>query len=93
MILLFVNCHGHEFAAGSVAVVSDGSHAEHVSSLFRPGLMEALNPREDESHGSTRKYPEELRERAVRLAVEARRDPITRAGALRRIGEQLGINP
>jgi transposase len=43
--------------------------------------------------GAPRKYPEELRERAVRLAVEARRDPITRAGALRRIGEQLGINP
>src|SRR2546423_4561018 len=40
-----------------------------------------------------RKYPDELRERAVRLAVDARRDPATRAGALRRIGEQLGINP
>jgi len=40
-----------------------------------------------------RKYPEELRERAIRLAVDARRDPVTRAGALRRIGEQLGINP
>jgi transposase len=40
-----------------------------------------------------RKYPEELRERAIRLAVDARRDPATRAGALRRIGEQLGINP
>jgi transposase len=43
--------------------------------------------------GAPRKYPQELRERAVRLAVEARRDPNTRAGALRRIGEQLGINP
>ena len=40
-----------------------------------------------------RKYPDELRERATRLAVDARRDPATRAGALRRIGEQLGINP
>ncbi len=40
-----------------------------------------------------RKYPEELRERAFRLAVEARRDPATRSGALRRIGQQLGINP
>jgi transposase len=43
--------------------------------------------------GAPRRYPDELRERAVRLAVEARRDPSTRAGALRRIGEQLGINP
>ena len=43
--------------------------------------------------GAPRKYPEELRERAVRLAVEARRAPITKAGALRRIGNQLGLNP
>ena len=40
-----------------------------------------------------RKYPEELRERAIRLAVEARRDPADRSGACKRIGEQLGINP
>ena len=40
-----------------------------------------------------RKYPEELRERAVRMAVDLRRDPATRTGALRRVGEQLGINP
>ncbi len=40
-----------------------------------------------------RKYPDELRERATRLAVEARRDPATRPGALARIGKQLGINP
>ena len=40
-----------------------------------------------------RKYPDELRERATRMAVEARRDPATQTGALRRIGDQLGINP
>src|SRR5215210_8858820 len=40
-----------------------------------------------------RKYPDELRERATRLAVDARRDPATRMGALRRIGDQLGVNP
>ena len=40
-----------------------------------------------------RKYPDELRERAIRLAVHARRDPATRVGALRRVGEQLRINP
>lgn len=40
-----------------------------------------------------RKYPEELRERAIRMAVDARRDPVTRTGALQRVGEQLGINP
>jgi transposase len=40
-----------------------------------------------------RKYSDELRERATRMAVDARRDPATRSGALKRIGEQLGINP
>lgn len=40
-----------------------------------------------------RKYPDELRERAIRMAVDARRDPATRPGALARIGGQLGINP
>ena len=38
-----------------------------------------------------RKYPIELRERATRLTVEARKDSSTRPGACRRIGEQLGI--
>lgn len=40
-----------------------------------------------------KKYPDELRERATRLAVEARQDPARKAGALQRIGEQLGVNP
>ena len=40
-----------------------------------------------------RKYPDELRERAVRMALDLRGDPATRMGALRRVGEQLGINP
>lgn len=40
-----------------------------------------------------RKYPDELRERAIRMAVDARRDPATRPGALTRVGRQLGINP
>ena len=40
-----------------------------------------------------RKYPDELRERATRMAVEARRDPVTRPGALARVAGQLGINP
>ena len=39
-----------------------------------------------------RKYPVELRERATRLTLEARKDPTSRAGACKRIGEQLGIN-
>lgn len=40
-----------------------------------------------------RKYPQELKERATRLAIEARRDPATRAGAFKRVGDQLGVHP
>ncbi|MEO3772735.1 transposase [Micromonospora sp. B9E7] len=37
-----------------------------------------------------KKYPDDLRERATRLAFEARRDPV---GAIRRIVGQLGVHP
>ena len=40
-----------------------------------------------------RKYPDELRERATRMAVDARRDPVTATGAIKRIGDQLGVHP
>lgn len=40
-----------------------------------------------------RKYPDESRERATRLVVEARRDPASAAGAIKRIADQLGVHP
>ena len=40
-----------------------------------------------------RKYPDELRERAVQMVLDAKQDPLTRTGACRRIGLQLGLNP
>lgn len=40
-----------------------------------------------------RKYPDELRGRATRLAVEARRDPASAGGAIKRIADQLGVHP
>nr|WP_190394824.1 transposase [Nocardiopsis deserti] len=39
-----------------------------------------------------RKYPPELRERAIRMTVEARRDAATRDGAIARTADQLGVN-
>jgi transposase len=54
--------------------------------------MEAIKPG-GTSMVAPRKYPEELRERSIRLALDARKSPASRAGACRRIGEQLGINP
>ena len=40
-----------------------------------------------------RKYPDELRVRAIRMVMEPRKDPASRPGACKRIGEQLDINP
>lgn len=40
-----------------------------------------------------RRYPDELREGATRLAVEARRDPGSAGGAIKRIADQLGVHP
>jgi transposase len=40
-----------------------------------------------------RKYPDELRERATRMAVELRQDPDTKHGAINRVAEQLGMHP
>ena len=39
-----------------------------------------------------RKYPDELRERAVRMVFDLRADPTTARGARTRVAEQLGIN-
>ena len=38
-----------------------------------------------------RKYPDELRQRAVRLVMDAQKNPNDRRGACTRIGAQLGI--
>ena len=40
-----------------------------------------------------KKYSDELRGRATRMALEARRDPATGTGAIKRIADQLGIHP
>lgn len=40
-----------------------------------------------------KKYGDELRERATRMALEARRDPATATGAIKRIADQLGVHP
>ena len=40
-----------------------------------------------------KKYSDELRERATRMALEALADPARARGAIRRIGEELGVHP
>lgn len=43
--------------------------------------------------GAPRKYPGELKERAPRRVIEARRDPGSKTGAIKRVADQLGIHP
>ena len=50
--------------------------------------MEAPKPREARSHGSTRKFPDEVRERAVRLVFDVEQEAGSVSPACRRIGEQ-----
>ncbi|WP_227659627.1 IS3 family transposase [Georgenia subflava] len=40
-----------------------------------------------------RKYSVELQERATRMAMDARKDPETSRGAIKRIADQLGVHP
>jgi len=40
-----------------------------------------------------KKYSQELRDRATRMALDARRDPATATGAIKRIADQLGVHP
>lgn len=40
-----------------------------------------------------RKYTDELRERATRMAIDARKNAATRTGAYKRVADQLGVHP
>ncbi len=40
-----------------------------------------------------KKYSDELRGRATRMALDARRDPAMSTGAIKRVADQLGIHP
>ncbi len=55
--------------------------------------MEALKPRKGGAVPAPKKYPDELRERAVRMVFEVREETGQRKGALARVAQQLGINP
>ena len=42
---------------------------------------------------ANKKYPDELKDRAVRLGLAARDEPGGRRGACARVGQQLGLSP
>ena len=43
--------------------------------------------------GAPRKYSVELQQRATRMALDARKDPATSRGAIKRVADQLGVHP
>ena len=77
---------------GGCRVDSTGSRCPHpLAGAIEPSWFRwrLSLPGEDASMASQRKYPQELRERATRMALEARRDPATAWGAIKRIADQL----
>ena len=59
----------------------------------RPGFGGGSDDTEGSLSWDLRKYPDELRERATRMALEALADPARAKGAFRRIDEELGVHP
>src|SRR4029450_8706366 len=54
--------------------------------------MEALVLGKDGAMSAPRKYPQELRDRAVRMVFEVRQQTGERMGAIARVADQLGVN-
>ena len=60
-----------------------------------PGLVEASIPQEDQVIAAPKKYPVEVRDRAIRLVQDLVSDEelqLSVTGACTRVGQQLGIN-
>jgi transposase len=84
-------------SAGGGVVVQDRGQiglGESAVQCIAPGLMETSITREGiiRTMGAPRKYPDELRERATRMALEALADPDRSHGAIVRVAEQLGVH-
>jgi transposase len=89
-----------EVDAGEVALSSVAGEVAVVTPMSRAGFDGGCRPTlEVVIMAAPRKYPDDLRERAIRLVLDAKADPDggpdggSAKGACRRIGEQLGINP
>jgi transposase len=54
--------------------------------------MEAPIPGEDGAMSAPRKYPQELRDRALRMVFEVRQQTGGQPGAIARLADQLGIH-
>ena len=72
---------------------SERVHVRRMRLIYPGYCRECLRPDWRFGMSGQRKYSMELRERATRMALEARADPGRRRGAIKRISGQLGINP
>ena len=61
--------------------------------MNRPGFDGGSDDTEGSLSWDSRKYPDELRERATRMTLEALADPARAKGAIRRIADELGVHP
>ncbi|WP_309322081.1 transposase [Actinomyces stomatis] len=64
-----------------------------VVMVNRPGFDGGSDDTEGSLSWDLRKYPDELRERATRMALDALADPARARGAIRRIADELGVHP
>ena len=81
----------------SVDLIKDGQSVITIRSSpenwSAPGLMETSNSRKDNGFmAAPRRYPDELRDRATRMALDALADPDRAHGAIARVAEQLGVH-
>jgi transposase len=60
--------------------------------MTRLRWSETLILGEDEAMPALRKYPDELRQRAVRMVFEVREQTSGAPGAIARVADQLGVN-
>ena len=58
-----------------------------------PGSLEAVGSGKDQEHGRVKKYPVELKQRAVAMVDELEREFGPGRGAIARVAAQLGVYP
>jgi len=66
---------------------------EHPPALNRPGFGGGSDDAEGSLSWDLRKYPDGLRERATRMALDALAAPARAKGVIRRIADELGVHP
>ncbi len=79
---------GRETRAVEDRLATIDAHLQNES----PRVSWRLSSLEDEVMSTSRKYPQELRERAVRMVFEVRRETGEHRGGVARVAAQLGIN-